>query len=609
MSTSTPPLSDLERIALFTRLIDAFPKGHPLKRYRGDVYFEISNFYFLFGTMEREGWTSGLINQQIDAYLALLEPTQAAIEEAWTGKLRAAVHEFDNYQLLLGQLNRDNRDGILDITRQAIPDHPLVEQLTLLLHYLAAEQDILYSGDAMLFELLHAPWFNIPPIEIARLTLALSERQRNETSLRQLLQEKVNTSPPDLFTPPVHEGLKKASEAIEQLTGMMSHTPLSSLIDLILRETGMGDLIINNPTQAIAVTNFIDYIAAEVRLNPAMDLQLLVKLLTLLQHTAPTTLPEPVNGQEDIIVMLAPLYQSVSKTATIYTSRAWAPPGRPEISKPDATTEGKLVQRFMLHVTALNSYLRCPLEFYFQSMLRVPSPRNEATEFGSAVHHALELLFRKMQTDHDAFPSKAIFINDFEGYMHQHRKSFTPEQFNRRLQYGHEVLNNYYDEYVHTWNTIVAVERNFRNVVVAGVPIKGKIDKLEFDGRSVNVVDYKTGDPEKSKVRLERPGETLPNGGDYWRQAVFYKILVDNYQQKEWKVSSTEFDFIEPDKSGRYHKERFFITPAEVAVVTQQIVTTWQRIQQRDFYTGCGKPGCHWCHFVKTYGLAVALHE
>ena len=38
-----------------------------------------------------------------------------------------------------------------------------------------------------------------------------------------------------------------------------------------------------------------------------------------------------------------------------------------------------------------------------------------------------------------------------------------------------------------------------------------------------------------------------PNGGDYWRQAVFYKILVDNYDQKSWQVVSSEFDFIEPN--------------------------------------------------------------
>lgn len=596
----------MERINLFIRLIDAFPKGHPLKRYRGDVYFEIRNFYLLFSTMERNGWTSGLINRQIDAYLSQLEPAQAAMETGWTEKLRAAVHEFDNYQLLLHELNRSDRPGS---SGPAIPNHPLVEQFTLLLHYLATEQDILYSGDAMLFEGLHGPWFNIPPIELARLAIELADL-RNETSLRKLLQEKVNTPPRDLFTSPVHEGLQKASKAIEQLTGMATQTPLSSLIDHIRRETGMEEYINNDPGQAAVITNFTNYIKEEALINPALDLQLLVKLLTLLQHTTPAIQPAPVYREEHIIAALSPLYQPANTTNAIYPKEPeWVLPGRPEISRLEKVLEDKLVQRFALHVTALNSFLRCPLEFYFQSLLRIPSPRNEATEFGSAVHHALELLFRKMQTGDDAFPAKELLISDFETYMHLHRKSFTPEQFNRRLQYGREVLNNYYDEYVHRWHMIVAVERNIRHVTVDGVPVKGEIDKLEFDGRSVTVVDYKTGDPEKSKARLQPPGETLPNGGDYWRQAVFYKILVDNYPQKEWKVTSVEFDFIEPDKKGHYHKERLFITPAAVTTVTQQIVTVWQRIQQRDFYTGCGRSACHWCHFVKSYGLAVALHE
>jgi DNA helicase-2/ATP-dependent DNA helicase PcrA len=68
----------------------------------------------------------------------------------------------------------------------------------------------------------------------------------------------------------------------------------------------------------------------------------------------------------------------------------------------------------------------------------------------------------------------------------------------------------------------------------------------------VNVVDYKTGDPEKARSKLIPPNEKEPKGGDYWRQAVFYKILVDNYESKQWKVMSTEFDFIEPDKKKNF---------------------------------------------------------
>jgi DNA helicase-2/ATP-dependent DNA helicase PcrA len=155
----------------------------------------------------------------------------------------------------------------------------------------------------------------------------------------------------------------------------------------------------------------------------------------------------------------------------------------------------------------------------------------------------------------------------------------------------------------------VAIERNIRNVVVQGVPLKGKLDKLEFDGKSVNVVDYKTGDPDKALPKTKGPSDKQPNGGDYWRQAVFYKILVDNYEQKEWKVASTEFDFIEPDKKKNYRREKILIEASDITTVTQQIKTTWQKIQDHDFYTGCGKEDCHWCNFVKTNNMAIALHD
>ncbi|HEY8897118.1 MAG TPA: PD-(D/E)XK nuclease family protein, partial [Niastella sp.] len=281
----------------------------------------------------------------------------------------------------------------------------------------------------------------------------------------------------------------------------------------------------------------------------------------------------------------------------------------PEIARIEEDFITALLDRFVMNVTALNNYLKCPLEFYFKNLLRIPSPKNEATEFGSAIHHALQRLFEKMQKNKNTFSGKEEFIADFNWYMHRHRENFTREQFDRRLEYGHEVLTNYYDKYIFTWNRIVAVERNIRNVVVHGVPLKGKLDKLEFDGKQVNIVDYKTGDPEKAKAKLQPPNGKEPHGGDYWRQAVFYKILIDNYESRDWQVVSTEFDFIEPDKKKNYRKEKVVITPPDITTVTQQIVTVWQKIQNREFYIGCGKEDCHWCNFVKSNKLAIALHE
>ena len=230
----------------------------------------------------------------------------------------------------------------------------------------------------------------------------------------------------------------------------------------------------------------------------------------------------------------------------------------PEIEKSEADFVSALLEKYVMNVTALNNYLKCPLEFYFKNLLRIPSGKSENTEFGSAIHFAVQKLFEKMQLhEKQLFYSKELLIEDFKWYMSRHRENFTKEAFARRMEYGEEVLANYYDKYVNTWNKIIAVERTIKNVVVNGVPIKGKIDKMEFSGKEVNVVDYKTGDVTSNytKVKLARPDEKNPNGGDYWRQAVFYKILVDNYDKKEWKVISTEFDFVEPDKKKDYKKK------------------------------------------------------
>ncbi|HEV7622229.1 MAG TPA: ATP-dependent helicase, partial [Flavisolibacter sp.] len=108
--------------------------------------------------------------------------------------------------------------------------------------------------------------------------------------------------------------------------------------------------------------------------------------------------------------------------------------------------------------------------------------------------------------------------------------------------------------------------------------------------------------------KLARPNNKNTNGGDYWRQAIFYKIMMD-LSPKDWNITGVEFDFVEPDKKKQYRKEKISISTIDTDLVKEQIKSTWLKIQQKDFYTGCGKDDCHWCNFVKTNKLAIALHE
>ena len=152
-------------------------------------------------------------------------------------------------------------------------------------------------------------------------------------------------------------------------------------------------------------------------------------------------------------------------------------------------------------------------------------------------------------------------------------------------------------------------EKRISNVHVQGVPIKGALDKLEFNGKMANVVDYKTGKYDNAKPKLERPSAKQPNGGDYWRQAVFYKILVDNDRTNDWQAVSAEFDFVEPVKDV-YKNEQIVITPEDLQIVTEQITSVYAKIKKHEFSTGCGKTDCQWCTFVKeNYRGNILLEE
>ena len=931
--TSLDPVSDLQRIDLFKQLIDAFPKNHPLKRYRGDVYYEINNLQSLFSTMKREGWSPEFINERIDAYLQSLPLRDEYIakraskgfkkgdvrtdkieeETEKKEKLRAALNEFDNFQQLMrnnnlydfddminwvikafeenpnlllryqeqflyilvdefqdtsGTQNRlvellinywevpnvfvvgdddqsiyrfqganvenmlgfaDNYKNdlltvvlthnyrsvqpILDISKTIIDKNedrlinnpgleltkdlvsandkikhlahkpiiqqyetqrqemigitqqvekiiaegiepkrigiiykenkygeeiaqyckllklpyyskrslnilniPFAKKIISILRYLSYEHDIPYSGDELLFEILHYDWFHIPPIEIARVSSEVAEKQfsKDKTSIRKLLVERSNLPARDLFTQNIHEGLKKASESIESLISKVLNVTLQTLFEAVIREAGILDFIMKSEEKIWllqVLTCLFDFLKEETHRNPNLDLKQLIKLFNLMQSEKLSLPLVEVSGSDKGVNLLtahgskgleftyvffagcnANVWEKKRKPNggyqfpdNIFTSLS---PGRgdgadasdeeirrlfyvaltraeqhlsisyssfnndgkelessmfiaeildghalqtekvfideaaqaefqilqlqnnyqPEIEKIEQEYVSSLLEKFVMNVTALNNYLRCPLEFYFKNLIRIPSPKNEATEFGSSVHYALERLFKKMQEDKNVFPPKEEFIKDFNWYMRRHRESFTKEQFDRRLEYGEEVLSNYYEKYLHNWNKIVVLERTIKNVVVNEVPLKGKLDKLEFTGKEVNVVDYKTGDVYKAMEKLKPPNEKQPDGGDYWRQAVFYKILLDHYN-RDWQAVSSEFDFIEPDKKKNYRKEKIYINPEDITSVTHQIKTVWDKIQHHDFYTGCGKPDCHWCEFVKTNNMAVALHE
>jgi|694.fasta_scaffold07460_3 DNA helicase-2/ATP-dependent DNA helicase PcrA len=284
----------------------------------------------------------------------------------------------------------------------------------------------------------------------------------------------------------------------------------------------------------------------------------------------------------------------------------------------DKELASKALEKYELSVTNLNNYLKCPLGFYFNNVLKIPSAKFAAMEFGSVVHDSLYKYFLLMQEINE-FPPLDELLTFFQKEMYKRREGFTEDEYKQKLDYGMMFLPKYYASHIDSWSKIVALERRV-GAVYNGVPIKGVLDKIEFDGSNAHVIDYKTGKYENARKKFNKPSNEFKNpdnptyeekyGGDYWRQALFYRILIDNYKDKNWKVLSTTFDFVEPDrKDNSFKKQNVVIEDEDIKFVQTQITDTYQKIKNLEFDRACNEEDCHWCQFVKTNYKELVVME
>lgn len=273
----------------------------------------------------------------------------------------------------------------------------------------------------------------------------------------------------------------------------------------------------------------------------------------------------------------------------------------PEAELIDHLAIERSLENFRMSTTSLNKYLQCPLTFYFEKILRVPMARNATMGYGNAIHYALEMLFRDFENSSprslaSVSKLKEFFIKGMERY----KSHFTKSERERYTYLGMEILEEYYQHYSEEWLKIPKFELEY-NISLAeyeGVPISGKLDRINVYSDHISVVDYKTGRYNAEKLRKPDP-EKGKEGGDYWRQVIFYSLLIDSDRRNNWIMKEGEMQFVEKDKSdGKYKNSKYYITSEEKFFVGKLVVDTYEAIKNHKFSPGCGEEDCHWCNFV-----------
>ncbi|MCS6824068.1 MAG: ATP-dependent helicase [Cytophagaceae bacterium] len=285
---------------------------------------------------------------------------------------------------------------------------------------------------------------------------------------------------------------------------------------------------------------------------------------------------------------------------------------RPPLHLMDKNFIDEKLKNYRMSVTQLNKYLKCPLTFYFENIVMVPSARTESMGFGNAVHYALQKFFDEASKN-KTLPPPTLLKDAFIRGMEIYQSHFTEKEYNRRVEQAIYFFPKYYEVYKDKWTLNVITEYRILHAETAGVPITGMIDKIEFLGNNkINVVDYKTGRPENAMKKLKGPSDSDPNGGDYWRQIVFYKLLLESDYKLDVEMISGEIDFVELEKkSDSFVKEKIVVTPKDMEIVKNQIRTTYQKIMNHEFLNGCNADDCYWCNFVnKNFSLdKLVIHN
>jgi len=282
---------------------------------------------------------------------------------------------------------------------------------------------------------------------------------------------------------------------------------------------------------------------------------------------------------------------------------------QPVIRLPETALLDAILDGFTLSITALNRYLRCPLAFYYEDVLKVPGAPSEAAAFGQAMHATVQQFLQKMKS-HPKYewPSQEVLAKIFEVELERQGGYFSAESFVQRLALGKDYLRRILLEQVPYWRKRAIAERNIDHVEINGVPMAGVLDKIEWlDGAKLRIVDYKTGTPDLKKT--EPPSENQPYGGEYWRQLAFYQLLLEHARIYPETVGKTAISWLAPDKRGAFPMTEVGFSGEELQGVADLIQEVYKKILDRNFDTGCGKKDCIWCQMHRERNILEVLNR
>lgn len=248
-------------------------------------------------------------------------------------------------------------------------------------------------------------------------------------------------------------------------------------------------------------------------------------------------------------------------------------------------------------VSALNNYLSCPWEYFYRNLIRIPATYSKEQVYGNIIHGVISELSKNLDLHHSEKEKKYLdFINreiEKSDLDIEDKKSVLEKCLNNKegiismINYpGAEEIISEYE--VNNMSIEFAPEKILK--------IKGIFDHVLIYKDGLVVIDYKTG---RVKTINEILGKTGDKKGDYYRQLVFYKMLLANSKYKELPIKEMRLHFTGGEKQ-EFEVFSFNPTNTEVQKLEEQIKKVANEIYNLEFWDKkCGKKDCEFCNLPR----------
>lgn len=255
----------------------------------------------------------------------------------------------------------------------------------------------------------------------------------------------------------------------------------------------------------------------------------------------------------------------------------------------------ELFRRQGFSVSALNNYLKCPWKFFFVNLIRLPEKIENSNLYGSAIHGALNQYLVQLKKGKKV--TKELLLEKFIDEMSI--LPFSENEKDRFIERGREALSGFFDNQMTDWDSDMETELEIKGIRINDdLILNGKIDMIRpVANTKFDVTDFKTGKP-KSRNVIE--GNVKDGDGNYKRQLVFYKLLLDRYRNGFFKMNSGIIEFVEPTEKGDYRREVFEITEEEEKALLEQTIKAGKEISSLSFWNDtCKDLECEYCKLRK----------